>query len=63
MHFTPTPGSWLNLVEVFFEIIARQVISAATSRPSPTWKTTPRQRHTTSRTQRCREWRSAPRQR
>ena len=26
MHFTPTSGSWLNLVEVFFEIITRQAI-------------------------------------
>src|SRR3954453_19772175 len=26
LHFTPTPGSWLNLVEVFFGIITRQAI-------------------------------------
>jgi hypothetical protein len=26
LHFTPTSGSWLNLVEVFFEIITRQAI-------------------------------------
>jgi len=26
MHFTPTSGSWLNLVEVFFGIITRQAI-------------------------------------
>ncbi|TYQ10493.1 UNVERIFIED_ORG: DDE superfamily endonuclease [Gordonia westfalica J30] len=26
MQFTPTPGSWLNLVEVFFGIITRQAI-------------------------------------
>jgi len=26
MHFTPTSGSWLNLVEVFFAIITRQAI-------------------------------------
>lgn len=26
LHFTPTSGSWLNLVEVFFGIITRQVI-------------------------------------
>ena len=26
LHFTPTPGSWLNLVEVFFSIITRQAI-------------------------------------
>jgi hypothetical protein len=34
MHFTPTPGSWLNLVEVIFGIITRQAIrrGAFTSR-------------------------------
>jgi transposase len=26
MHFTPTSGSWLNLVEIFFSIITRQAI-------------------------------------
>lgn len=26
MHFTPTSGSWLNMVEVFFSIITRQAI-------------------------------------
>lgn len=26
LHFTPTGGSWLNLVEVFFSIITRQAI-------------------------------------
>jgi transposase len=26
LHFTPTSGSWLNLVEVFFGIISRQAI-------------------------------------
>jgi transposase len=26
MHFTPTSGSWLNLVETFFSIITRQAI-------------------------------------
>jgi len=26
LHFTPTSGSWMNLVEVFFGIIARQAI-------------------------------------
>ena len=26
LHFTPTSGSWLNLVEVFFAIITRQAI-------------------------------------
>ncbi len=31
-HFTPTSGSWLNLVEVWFGIIERQAIHRA---PSP----------------------------
>lgn len=26
LHFTPTSGSWLNMVEVFFSIITRQAI-------------------------------------
>jgi hypothetical protein len=26
LHFTPTSGSWLNLVELFFSIITRQAI-------------------------------------
>ena len=26
VHFTPTSGSWLNLVEVWFGIIERQAI-------------------------------------
>jgi len=26
LHFTPTSGSWLNLVEVFFSIITPQAI-------------------------------------
>jgi len=26
MHFTPTGGSWLNMVEIFFGIITRQAI-------------------------------------
>ena len=30
MHFTPTCGSWLNLVEVFFGIITRQAIRRGT---------------------------------
>src|SRR3954470_12536042 len=30
LHFTPTSGSWLNLVEVFFSIISRQAISRGT---------------------------------
>ena len=30
MHFTPTSGSWLNLVEIFFGIITRQAIRRAT---------------------------------
>jgi hypothetical protein len=32
MHFTPTSGSWLNLVEVFFGIITRQAIRRGTFR-------------------------------
>jgi transposase len=47
LHFTPTSGSWLNLVEVFFGIITRQAIrrgdpstpssnSSARSAPSST---------------------------
>ena len=30
LHFTPTSGSWLNLVEVFFSIITRQAIRHGT---------------------------------
>lgn len=30
MHFTPTSGSWMNLVEVFFGIITRQAIHRGT---------------------------------
>ena len=26
LHFTPTSGSWLNRVEIFFSIITRQAI-------------------------------------
>jgi transposase len=26
LHFTPTPGSWLNMVEIFFPVITRQAI-------------------------------------
>jgi transposase len=32
LHFTPTSGSWLNLVEVFFSIITRQAIHRGTFR-------------------------------
>ena len=32
LHFTPTSGSWLNLVEVFFGIITRQAIRRGTFR-------------------------------
>jgi transposase len=32
IHFTPTSGSWLNLVEVWFGIIERQAIRRATFR-------------------------------
>jgi transposase len=30
LHFTPTSGSWLNLVEIFFSIITRQAIRRGT---------------------------------
>jgi transposase len=30
LHFTPTSGSWLNLIEVFFGIITRQAIRRGT---------------------------------
>jgi hypothetical protein len=30
LHFTPTSGSWLNRVKVFFGIIARQAIGRGT---------------------------------
>jgi hypothetical protein len=30
LHFTPTSGSWLNLVEIFFGIITRQAIGRGT---------------------------------
>jgi transposase len=32
VHFTPTSGSWLNLVEVWFGIIERQAIRRGTFR-------------------------------
>ena len=32
LHFTPTSGSWLNMVEVFFSIITRQAIRRGTFR-------------------------------
>jgi transposase len=32
MHFTPTSGSWLNMVEIFFGIITRQAIRRGTYR-------------------------------
>ncbi len=30
LHFTPTSGSWMNLVEIFFGIITRQAIRRGT---------------------------------
>ena len=30
MHFTPTSGSWLNMVEIFFGIITRPAIRRGT---------------------------------
>ena len=39
MHFTPTSGSWLNMVEIFFGIITRHAIRRGTftshGSPSP----------------------------
>jgi hypothetical protein len=35
VHFTPTSGSWLNLVEVWFGIIERQAIHPGTFRSVP----------------------------
>ncbi len=32
LHFTPTSGSWLNMVEIFFGIITRQAIRRSTFR-------------------------------
>lgn len=32
VHFTPTSGSWLNLIEVWFAIIERQAIRRGTFR-------------------------------
>ena len=31
LHFIPTAGSWLNMVEIFFGIITRQAIRRGTS--------------------------------
>ena len=36
-HFTPTSGSWLNLVEVWFGIIERQAIRRGVFRRCRTW--------------------------
>ena len=36
LHFTPTCGSWLNMVEIFFGIITRQAIRRGTFRSSRT---------------------------
>lgn len=35
LHFTPTSGSWLNLVEVFFGIITCQAIRRGTFTSAP----------------------------
>ena len=32
VHFTPTSGSWLNMVDIFFGIITRQAIRRGTHR-------------------------------
>jgi transposase len=39
LHFTPTSGSWLNLVEIFFGIITRQAIRRGTFRSVADLKT------------------------
>ena len=39
LHFTPTSGSWLNMVEVFFGIITRQAIRRGTFRSVADLKT------------------------
>jgi hypothetical protein len=36
LHFTPTSGSWLNLVEAFFSILTRQALRRGNFPPSPT---------------------------
>jgi transposase len=37
LHFTPTSGSWLNLVEAFFSILTRQALRRGSSPSVPTW--------------------------
>jgi len=39
LHFTPTSGSWLNMVEIFFGIITRQAIRRGTFRSVTDLKT------------------------
>jgi hypothetical protein len=39
LHFTPTSGSWLNMVEIFFGIITRQAIRRGSSAASKTSST------------------------
>ncbi len=39
LHFTPTSGSWLNMVEIFFGIITRQAIRRGTFRSVADLKT------------------------
>jgi len=38
LHFTPTSGSWLNMVEIFFGIITRQAIRRGTFESVPDLK-------------------------
>jgi transposase len=38
LHFTPTSGSWLNMVEIFFGIITRQAIRRGTFQSVPDLK-------------------------
>jgi transposase len=46
MHFTPTSGSWLNVVEIFFGITTRQAIRRGTFTSVRT--SSPRSRHSST---------------
>jgi hypothetical protein len=35
VHFTPTFGSWLNLIKAFFSILTRQVLCAGEGLVAP----------------------------
>ena len=36
-HYTPEHASWLNQVELFFSILARRLLGAASSPPARSW--------------------------